>query len=117
MQNSRPILEKVTIGPYLDECVCGPKFKMGLIESEGLMSFDGACRNVREAKSKPKKTKIVEGFGDKVIVIPSFYDCMVPKSNRRSHSGSFMPPMPEFEDISSSSSHLGNSMTDFEVVR
>lgn len=56
-------------------------------------------------------------MGDKVKIVPSFYDCLAPKSSRRSRSGYFMPVVPKFEDIPGSSSHLCNSMTDSEVIR
>lgn len=116
-KKSWPILEKVVSGSYPTESAFGPKSKVGCEVGEGLTSFDGACRNVREAKFKPKKTKIVEGLGDRVRVVPSFYNCLVPKSNQKSQFGSFLPPFPEHEDISNCSSHLGNSMTNSKVVR
>lgn len=63
MKSCGPILENVVNGPDLVERVCGPNSKVGILMGEGLMSFDGACRNLREAKSKTKKTKIVEDGG------------------------------------------------------
>lgn len=99
MKNNGPILEKVVSGPDPAESAFGPRSKSGREVGEGLKSFDGACRRVREAKSKPKKSKIMEGLGDRVIVVPSLYDCLVPKSIRKSQSGTSLSCVPENEEI------------------
>lgn len=109
-------VQKVKFGPVLELAVCGPKKNVG--KSDGPLSFDGACTVIMDSKSKSSKTKLVEELGKNVKIVPSFYDCLAPRVFRiGGRAGSFKNTTIDSEDISSSSSHLGNYMTESEVIR
>lgn len=110
MEKHEPVLEKVDSGPISGKVNSGPKKKLGVLV--GLWSFDGACRNIVDSKINSKKSKLVEGLGEKVKIVPSFYDYLAPRSNNRRHLGLVKVANLEYEDILSSSSYMGNSMID-----
>lgn len=109
-------VQKVKFGPVLKLAISGPKKNVG--KSGGPLTFDEACRVIMDSKSKSSKTKLVEGLGENVKIVPSFYNCLAPRVFCRSgRPGSFKNTTIISEDISISSSHLCNSMTESEVIR
>lgn len=86
---------------------------------KGPISIDGECNNLKKSLAKIRNKKQIENLGIRVNINPSYYACLIPKTNE--FGGKYLAPILDLskynDSISSDSAPFCKSLTDSAVMR